>query len=383
MKNYEKELSKRIIAYDCRYYLGDRPCVWHKKETLLCECDKYSQVQNRILIIKLDAMGDVLRTTCLLPAIYKAFHGACISWLTRPESTPLLENNPYVSEIISYGPDALVQLSSRKFDKVINLDAGIISASLATMAKSSDKTGFLMHEQGYVYATNSNAEKWLRLGLFDDLKKENTKTYQMWMLDILGLESNAMHYVFELTDAEKIHGRQTLIELGVNLKNIIIGVHTGAGARWPQKQWGEDRVKAFANTAAKNNYQIVLFGGPQEIEMNRRIMAQSTSSIFDTGCDNSVRQFAAMLDCCNVVLSGDTLAMHIALALRKRVVVLFGPTSHNEIDLFDLGEKIIPQMNCLGCYKKECNYKPTCMESISIEHVIDAIQRQVEMLRVQ
>ena len=382
MENWKTELETRKIAYDCRDYLGDRPCVWHKKQGVLCECDHYIPLNGSLLIIKLDAMGDVLRTTCLLPVIDRAWPGARITWLTKPESVPLLENDSYVSEIIPYGVDSVVQLSTRTFDKVINLDAGKISSGMASMAKAPEKIGYLLHEQGYVYATNKAAEKWLRLGLFDDLKKANKRTYQEWMVDILGLPGDGMRYVLELTDKEKETGRKSLEQKGVDFSKAIIGIHTGAGARWPQKQWGADRVTALIDEFTKGGhgkYQVVLFGGPSEKEMNQRIMAEVGKSVFDGGCNHTIRHFAAMLGCCSVVLSGDSLAMHIALAMGRRVVVLFGPTSPAEIELYDLGEKVVPAMDCVSCYKKECDYQPNCMASISVNLVKNAIYRQLEL----
>ena len=71
------------VANDCRFFLGDRPCVWHKREGLTCTCVRYETVRTRILIVKLDAMGDVLRTTALLPLIAEMYPGAAITWITR------------------------------------------------------------------------------------------------------------------------------------------------------------------------------------------------------------------------------------------------------------------------------------------------------------
>ncbi|HEY6180839.1 MAG TPA: hypothetical protein VIW67_01270, partial [Terriglobales bacterium] len=62
----------REVAFDCKFFLGDRPCVWHKADGVLCTCERYQKVEQRLLIIKLDAMGDVLRTTALLPPLAKA-----------------------------------------------------------------------------------------------------------------------------------------------------------------------------------------------------------------------------------------------------------------------------------------------------------------------
>jgi len=69
--------------------------------------------------------------------------------------------------------------------------------------------------------------------------------------------------------------------------------------------------------------------------------------------------------------------MHVALALKRRVVVLFGPTSAAEIELYGLGEKIVPQMECLACYKAGCNFVPNCMDLISVEMVARAVERQL------
>jgi heptosyltransferase-2 len=120
------------IDAECRYFLGDRPCTWHKKEGVKCRCRYYEKIEKRMLIIKLDAMGDVLRTTCLLPCIAEQWPQCGITWITRRESVPMLEGNPYLAEVIEYGPDALLALSTRRFDRIINLDAGKISAGLAS-----------------------------------------------------------------------------------------------------------------------------------------------------------------------------------------------------------------------------------------------------------
>ena len=170
----------RKVAYDCQYYLGDRPCKWHKEGGALCECEHYIALKESLLIIKLDAMGDVLRTTCLLPVMAEAWPGIRITWITREESVPLLEGNPYITEVVPYSADALVHLSSRTFDRVINLDSGKISSGLASVTDSKEKIGSVLHEDCYVVSTNANAEEWLRRGVFDDLKMENKHVLGGW-----------------------------------------------------------------------------------------------------------------------------------------------------------------------------------------------------------
>jgi ADP-heptose:LPS heptosyltransferase len=374
--------SNYKIAQDCKYFLGDRPCTWHKQKGVLCQCEHYTPSKGSLIMIKLDAMGDVLRTTCLLPVIANAWPHMKISWITRQESVPLLENNPYITEVIPYGSDAIVHLSSRIFDRMINLDAGKISAGLAAMARAKEKIGYVLHEDGYVVATNPAAEEWLRMGIFDDLKKVNRRTYQEIMCSILGIPPEGMKYVLELTEAEKEEARRHLLRLGLDLNKNIIGIHTGGGGRWALKQWNEKSFAAFIPDLIDTlgeEVQILLFGGALERQMNERIMSGLNGSAFDAGCDNDVRRFAAMINYCSVVLSGDSLAMHVSLATGRPIVVLFGPTSSAEIELFGLGEKVVPDLECLVCYKKDCDFMPNCMDSISVDTVKQAILRQLNI----
>jgi ADP-heptose:LPS heptosyltransferase len=371
------ERNAREIAFDCRFFLGDRPCTWHKREGVSCTCRYYEQVVERLLIIKLDAMGDVLRTTALLPAIASAHPGASITWITRPESVPMLRHNPYVCDAVAYGPDALVCIGSRTFDRVINLDAGAVSAGLATMAQATRKDGFVL-EAGHVVATNAAARRWLEMGLFDDVKRAGTRTYQDVMLDILGLAGCAHRYVLELTPEEHARGRAHLSELGIDPMRPLVGLNTGAGGRWELKQWREAGfLDLIARVSRDTQLQFVLLGGPEERERNARLRASAPVHVFDAGCDNPVRHFAALTGCCDVVVTGDTLAMHVALAVGARTVVLFGPTSAAEIEMYGLGEKVVPDMTCLACYKSACDFVPNCMDNISVDAVEAALRRQL------
>jgi lipopolysaccharide heptosyltransferase III len=375
-------VSGREIAFDCRFYRGDRPCVFHKQTGVLCTCDHYDRIEERVLIVKLDAMGDVLRSTALLPALHEVHPKAAITWITRKESVPLLHRNPYVSEVLELGSEALVHLQTRVFDRVINLDASPTSAALAAAAQSARKDGFVLDPRGIVRPTNEAARRWLEAGLFDDVKRAGTETYQDRMADILGLQGRAHRYVLELETDERAAARAHLESIGVDLQRPIVGLNTGAGDRWPLKQWREDGyVELMTRLARHPDVQLVLLGGPTEKERNERLRRAARARVFDSGCDNPVRHFAAIVDQCSLVVAGDTLAMHIALARGKRTVVLFGPTSSAEIEMYGLGEKVVPAMACLSCYKTSCDFVPNCMDLISTEMVEAAVVRQLAICR--
>jgi heptosyltransferase-2 len=371
-------LGRREIAWDCRFFAGDRPCVWHKQTGVLCTCERYDKIEERLLIVKLDAMGDVLRSTALLPPLVEAHPRASITWVTRKESVPLLKRNPHITEVLELGPEALAQIQVRSFDRVINLDASKVSAALATAARSDRKDGFVLDERGYVQPTNDAARRWLEAGIFDDIKRAGRSTYQDRMAEILGLAGREHRYVFELAEDEVLNGRAHLASLGVTADRPLIGLNTGAGGRWPLKQWREDGyLELIGRISRSHDVQFVLLGGPGERERNERLSAAAPVRLYDPGCDNPVRHFAAMLKQCDVVVTGDTLAMHLSLALRRRTVILFGPTSAPEIDTYDLGEKVVPDMGCLSCYKNSCDFVPNCMDLISTDMVEAAVLRQL------
>jgi heptosyltransferase-2 len=371
------EGKTREIAFDCRFFIGDRPCTWHKSTGVLCTCDHYQRVEERLLIIKLDAMGDVLRTTSLLPPLVEKHPHASITWVTRRESRPLLERNPYITEILDYGEDALLQLRVRAFDRVINLDAGKTSAALASAANAARKDGFVLDAHGYVQATNPPARTWLEMGVFDDLKRQGTRTYQDMMADIVGLSGCAHRYVLQLTEDERKEGRAQLEKLGLDLTRPVVGLNTGAGRRWELKQWREEGyLELIDRMAKKQQAQFVLLGGPEERERHKRLTGRSKVPLIDAGCDNPVRRFASLVGACHLVITGDTLAMHMALALNCRTIVLFGPTSAAEIELYGLGEKVVPKMECLSCYKPKCDFVPNCMDLITTDMVEAAVDRQ-------
>ena len=373
--------GSREVAWDCRFFLGDRPCTWHKQTGVLCTCDRYERVDERLLIVKLDAMGDVLRSTALLPPLAEVHPRAAITWITRKESVPLLQRNPYIAEVLELGPEALVHLQTRTFDRVINLDASKTSAALASAARSDRKDGFVLDERGIVQPTNEAARRWLEAGIFDDVKRQGTATYQDRMADILALSGRTHAYVFELGADEVRRATAHLDSIGADFARPIVGLNTGAGGRWPLKQWREDGyIELVARMARREHVQFLLLGGPAEQERNNRLKRASTVPLLDPGCDNSVRHFAALLGHCDVAITGDTLAMHLALALGKRAVVLFGPTSAPEIDLYGLGEKVVPDMSCLSCYKTSCDFVPNCMDLITTDMVEGALLRQLELI---
>ncbi len=374
------ESKKEIVKADCRHFIGDRPCRFHKAEGAKCGyCLHYSPVGMRILVVKLGAMGDVLRTTSILPALRKKYGAPHITWLTLKESVGLLEHNSLVDSLMAVAGSSLARLLVESFDLVLSPETARESAALASVARGKEKKGYGLSPEGAVFPYNREAEDLFHMGLFDDIKKANRKTYEQLICELSDLPYERNLPVFELTAEEAQFGEAFRSRNRIRSDVPLVAINTGGGGRWSMKRWTVQGVLELAERLSdRMGAEVLLLGGPEEVDLNKQILSKVQGRVIDGGCSNSVQEFASLLGLCDVVVTGDSLALHLALALRRRLVVLFGPTSAAEIDLYGLGQKILPVMDCLCCYRKTCGRSPTCMESISAETVYHAVTEEIQ-----
>jgi heptosyltransferase-2 len=369
-----------ILKYDCKYFPGDRPCKYHKAEKVVCDnCKYYSQPGTMILIIKLDAIGDVLRTTSILHSLKKKYPDSYISWLTKSNAADLFINNDLVDKLLVYENNhTLSDISLIKYDVVINLDPSPVSSSLASYANGKSKIGFGLNDKGKVYTFNKESEEWFEMGAFDSLKSKNTKSYQRIIHEICSLDYEKGKIVFNLTEDELLNGKMFYDSNGLSKFDKIIGINAGASNRWEFKKWRKEGYVELMKKLSKDyNCAFLLFGGKNEIDLNKEL-SKTGKNVFDTGSDNSLRNFASYINLCDVLVTGDTLALHVAAALEVNSVCIFGPTSNAEIEDYGLITKVYPDMDCLVCYKNTCDFKPNCMELVSTEMVLKVVKTILE-----
>lgn len=365
-----------MLKRDCKHFPGDRPCLFHKNEGIKCDdCPHYEPVKFKVLIIKLDAVGDVLRTTCILPGLKEKYPESHITWITRKNAKEIFYNNPYVDRIFEIeNPETNYFLQVESFNVVLNLDSSPISSAICSSVNGEEKLGFGIDQKGKVYPINPEAEEWFLLGAFDDLKKKNTRTYQSIILEIAKINTENFPILLFLNEIEKIFANEFLTKNQINRSKKIIGLNTGAGPRWKFKSWTLEGFETLIKMLIeKTEYYIFLYGGPFEKERNDYLSKIDQTRVVDTGTNNSLREFFALVNLSDLMVTGDTLAMHTATALGKKTIALFGPTSANEIETYGLITKIQSDLDCLVCYKMDCDFDPNCMNSIKPEKVFQTI----------
>ena len=110
-----------LIHKDCSFFKGDIPCKPHKEFGYHCEgCPSYKKISAKILIIKLGAIGDVIRTTPLVKKLRQEFPSAQINWLTY---TPDILSKNWVDRILNVTPENIELLKQINFEGVLNLQS--------------------------------------------------------------------------------------------------------------------------------------------------------------------------------------------------------------------------------------------------------------------
>ncbi|PYU11512.1 MAG: hypothetical protein DMG37_16365 [Acidobacteria bacterium] len=201
-----------------------------------------------------------------------------------------------------------------------------------------------------------------------DLTRPHVVDRNLQLLERLGVESARQPVVpLQIPAAEARAAREFLARHGVGEKDLLIGVHPGAGSAL--REWGDDRFAEVARRASDQfGAKILWFNDP---EKPRRIPADLQAIEVAV----SFQQLQAVLSHCQVFLCNDSGPMHVAAALKIPVVAVFGPTQAEWFRPYGEGHQVVIRndMWCRPCADR-CRWKePYCMRLITVEQVMEAI----------
>lgn len=349
-----------IVKTDCLHFKGDIPCQPHKKSGYHCEnCPEYSGTEKKILIIKLGAIGDVIRTTPLLYKIREIYPSAHITWLTySPEILPKSK----INRILNVNIESIELIRNIEFDILYNLDKDPLAISLANSLKAEFKHGFTIDSYGHAEPFNTPAEKhkWLT-GLFDDLNQQNTKHYVQEIFEICGFDFSGEEYILDV-----IAPLPKVIDIDKNKK--VIGLNTGCGGRWTSRLWPTDYWIDLAKSLLADNYEVILLGGEQEHEKNKIIAKESNAKYFGYF---SLQEFITLVNECDIIVSAVTMGMHLAIGLKKNLILFNNIFNRNEFYLYNRGEILEPDFECPCYFTPVC--PNNCMQYLKPEKVYEAV----------
>ena len=361
---------------NCKNFNGYKPCFPYSK----CyeNCEKPNPRGKNILIINLDAMGAVIQTTALLPAIKSKYPESTISWITLKNAFRLLDNNQYLDFVYEWTPENWLVLQNMEWDVVYSIDKTKRSCAFAKSLKAKQKLGFTIDKNGVIVPINKEANYFYKLGLDDELKFKKNKKFGTEILhEAMQLKFKRDEYVFNLSAEEKVFCENYKSEVGIKKNELVVGFNTGCSILFPNKKMTiSQHIFLIEKLIKEKNIKIVLLGGPEDKERNLEISKKVGKKVINTPCDEGVRFGICYENICDVIVTGDSFGMHVAIGLKKFVIAWFGLSCASEIDLYDRGIKILPEkLECSPCWKRECPYELECIQMIDLEKIILEIKK--------
>lgn len=289
---------------------------------------------NRILVISLHKIGDVLFSTPAIRALKERFPQAELSVWVKSRGREVLENNPYVDEILVFDNISvargfedinhfnltgrlkfLSEIRKQKFDVVVDL-VGTWGTNLYSFLSGTPlRFGFDQHGFGFLLTkiTSPVEGRHLRQNYLDVVRT-------------MGINSSHEDLVMELSLSEKEFAEKFMIDHSLNNNDFLVGIHPGAG--WDTKKWLPAHFAQLADLLVKEtDAQIVFFGNKDEAELVRVILRQMKSKPKVMCGKLSLREMAAVIDQCHLFLGNDTGPTYIAEALKIPVGIFFGSTN--------------------------------------------------------
>ncbi|GAB6038264.1 lipopolysaccharide heptosyltransferase I [Fundidesulfovibrio butyratiphilus] len=307
---------------------------------------------------KVTSLGDVLRTTPLLPALLERHPGAKIAWLVDEAASPLLAGNPLLDRVLVADAFTPFQLMREKFDIVINLEKHPGVCALADMTDAWARYGFrfdaatgsyLAYEKGQAFldyirdkAREKDEDQPSSGGAPSNEPDRGHVCWQQNLIEMLGLPWREQPYVL---------GPRPAVE-PVN----DVGLNHLVGAKWPTKRMAESKWVEAATALEGLGLRVSWQRGAGDL-----------------------RQYMDWLASCKVVLTQDSLGLHLALALGRRVVGLFGPTDPWEVHFYGRGV-MLRREECplMPCGRPECRFERPCMDALPLERIVAAVRDQLD-----
>ncbi len=330
----------------------------------------------KILVMGPSWVGDMVMAHSLFQSIKQKNPNVQIDVAAPAWTLPLLERMPEVSETIAlpfkHGELAFWEriafgksLKNKAYSQSISLVNSLKSALLPWAAGIPKRTGFLGE---------------MRYGLLNDIRPLDKvilpKTVQRFIA--LGLNKNQTIDTIPqpklITNTTNI--TQTLNKLDIkNTNKKILGLCPGAeygdAKRWPVEHFAET-----PNAIINKGWQVWLFGSDKDLTITNKINLLTKGQCVNLGGKTNLGEVIDLMSLCDTVVSNDSGLMHVAAALDKKLIAIFG--SSNPHHTPPINPKAIIEylgLECSPCFKRECPLGHlNCLKNISPKNIINSIK---------
>ncbi len=337
----------------------------------------------RILIVKLSSIGDVVHALPVLRTIRHNLPNSYIAWIVEDKAREILDGNKDIDRIITINTkrwrkvlnrttirellNVINTLRKERFDTAIDLQGLIKSGVISYLSGAKTKIGF----------DSGNCREFLNI-VFTNKKvspeKEDSHVVDknLSLLKPFGFKEIKRDFFISPSPKDDKYINDFLLNNRINGKPII-AVNVGAG--WKTKEWG---IKNYAGLCdriiSKIGANVILTWGPGEENILKGIMDLMANKPF-AAPPTTLKQLVALLRRCELFIGGDTGPLHIAAALKIPTVAIYGPSDPLRNGPYGDNHFIIhKKIECSGCYKRSCDIIE-CMKIISVDDVFSAVSK--------
>ncbi len=322
----------------------------------------------KILIVKPSALGDIVHALPVLHLLRRRFKTAEISWLVVPAFASLLEGHRLLDDVLLFerkrfanlwrDPSAAkglfsfaMRLRREKFDLAIDLQGLLRSGWIAWQTRAPVRVGFSYAREG--------ASGLYTHHVHTDTPERHAVERYLDVCEALGAGRGPVVFDFDLKDEARQSVRAMTAELG---EYAVLF----PGTNWETKRWPAERFEALIHPLRERfGLATIVGGGNQE-----RDIAQNWAGATNLAGKTDLKQLVALIDGARLVIANDSGPMHIASALNRPLVTLFGPTNPVRTGPYGRMDTVLRlDIACSPCYSRSCSHL-SCMRWLDVDSVL-------------
>jgi lipopolysaccharide heptosyltransferase II len=331
----------------------------------------------RILIVNVNWIGDVIFSTPFIKAVRDAYPDGYIACLIHPRCADILKDSPRLDEIIIYDEEGrhksiigklmlLLHLRKKRFDIVFMLHRSFTKALLIFLAGIKERVGYPTKNRGFLLTKTIEIPE----------EEVHKVEYFLGLARGYGIKAGESSYEFFVSDADRENLNKILKGYNVTDKDRLVVLCPGGN--WDPKRWPKENFAKLADMLTeKLGVRVVLSGAKKDAALVREISGMMKSIPVISCGHTTIKELGALLERALLVVANDSGPMHLAVAMKSKVIALFGPTSPRLTGPYGKGSYKVISKNedCeVPCYDVTCTDN-RCMALIKVEDVFEEAKK--------
>lgn len=367
------------IKPDCRHFVGGMPCRYRRP----CHhCPHHDSVSYRVLIVMLGLLGDMLIASPLPARIKRDHPAAHITWLVDEACAPVLAMNPDIDQVLPFGWEAAAQLPSQRFDEILSFERTPSAAALVDRIEAGHKAGLAFGGPHHtLYPIGEPAQQFFMQNTWNDYRtRTNNMTWTELYFAVAGYQYADEPYVLRLPDAavrrvSSLLGPRTNPRVCLNLGGSL------PTKLWPERNWAE-----LGAALLERGTHLAVLGGPTDVaaceHLVRHLRMRGGDPASVVFAPLTIEEASALPAQCDVVVTGDSFGLHLALAHCRPTVLLLGPSNDAEVIPKHVRNvtALRSTLPCSPCaHQVACGGVGGCMDTIDVTSVLTETLRHLQI----